>query len=638
MRLLMLLAGASALAFPTASHAQQDLADDPGITMLETIVVTGSRAPIEEGSLGRAITVVTSEELEARQVKTVAEALRQVPGVAVSRAGGQTAVRVRGAEANHVLVMIDGIETAGASDGFEFADLIADEIERIEILRGPQSSLWGAGATAGVINIVTKSGPRNGRVIETFAEGGTNGSHAGGASVRGGNDRADGAVSLTYRNEGGWDLSGDGGGKDGYRNLALRAKANVDLSEDLTLRLAARFADRRVEYDDAGADFSCSDPSCYVSEADNLTTGRDAVLGLSADYRMLGGVLVHTPSFSFASRTNESTTLSFGDSSNEATTLKAGHQIVYAFDEEDRHKLIGVAEFKQETFVNSYAGDDTKRRGQFGTVLEYRGEITDRWFVQLSGRHDWNDDFADAATWAASTSYNFFETDTRLHASAGKGVTNPTFIELYGFIPGQFVGNANLVPEENIGFDVGVEQSFFDGRLVVDVTYFNETLTNEIQGSGTTVVNLDGKSDRQGVEVALAVNPTDDLTIKASYTYLDATEPDGTREIRRPRHLAGINVGYRFLDGRATIGTDIAMNAGLFDADFSDPAANTPPFIAPKVRLDDYVKVDVYGSYKFSEQAELYGKVVNLFDADYQEVLGYSVQPLTAYFGIKSRF
>ena len=640
MRIAIHLAGASVLALSSVAFAQEDAEDDKASTKLERIILSGSRAPVDAKEVGRAVTVITAEEIEERQIKTVAEALRQVPGVAVSQtggAGGTTAVRVRGSEANHVLVMIDGIETAGASDGFEFGDLIADDIEHIEVLKGPQSSLWGAGATAGVINIITKSGERNGRTIQTFAEGGTNGSYAGGASVRGGSGRADIALSATYRNEEGWDAAGKGGEKDGYRNLALRMKANVDVNENLTLRMTGRFANREIEYDDTGMIFPCNDPSCYVSDANNRTKGQDIVLGLGADYRALGGSLVHTPTFSFSSRTND-TQSTFGPSDNSATTLKAGHQMAYTFGSDDQHKLIAAAEFKQETFSNSFTGGDTKRRDQFGTVLEYRGNLTERWSVQLSGRYDWNEDFDDAATWAAATSYSIFETGTRLHASAGKGITNPTFFELYGFIPGQFVGNPNLVPEENIGFDFGVEQTLFDGRLIADLTYFNETLENEIRGTGLTAVNLLGRSDRQGIEFALAINPTDSLTIKASYTYLDATEPDGSPEVRRPEHALGINAAYRFMEGRATIGTDIALNAGLFDLDFTDPNANIPPYVAPKVRLADYVKVDLYGSYKFTEQAELYGKVVNLFDAKYQEVLGFGVQPLTAYVGVRSKF
>lgn len=633
-------AGLFALALVTPVEAQEPQEPEAGATVLDTLLVSGGLTPVEQDRSGTAHTVITAEELEAQQVKTVAEALRRVPGLAVSRtggAGGATVVRVRGAEENHVLVLIDGIETAGASEGFEFGDMIADEIERIEVLRGPQSSFWGAGATAGVINIITKSGIRNGREITGFAEGGSNGSAAGGATLRAGTGNADIALSAIYRNEAGWDAAGKGGEKDGYRNFALRTKANIDLTEDLTLHLTGRFADREVEFDDTGVIFPCGDPSCYISDADNLTRGQDVLLGLSADYRMLGGRLVHTPSFSYSSRSNH-TTSTFGPSDSDAGTLKAGHRIAYSFGERGQHQLSGAAEFKRETYSNSYAGSDNKQRDMFGTVLELRSQLTDRWTVQVAGRYDWNEDFDDAATWSVATSYFIFETGTRLHASAGRGITNPTFIELYGFIPGHFVGNPDLVPEENTGFDIGVEQTFMDGRLVADITYFNEVLRNEIAGTGTSVRNLTGKSDRQGVELGLSFNPTDDLTLKASYTYLDATEPDGSPEVRRPEHSGGLSAEYRFLDGRATIGGSATISGAFFDLDFSDPAANLPPYVAPKVELDDYVVVDLYGSYKLTEHAELYGKVVNLFDADYQEVLGFGTQPLTAYLGIRATF
>lgn len=628
----ILISTAGALALMAGAAQAQSIADEAnGVTVLDTLVVVAGREPLSAGKSARALTVVSGEEIEERQVKTVADALRQVPGLAVSDVGGQTFVRIRGAEANQVLVMIDGVETAATPDGFDFASLPADQIERIEVLRGPQSALWGAGATSGVVNIVTRGGMRNGKAFETFVEGGSNGSFASGMSARGGTADADFALGVVYRKEAGWDQSDSGGDDDGFRNLSVTGKANIDLTDDLTLRLSGRLADRLVEFDD-GAGFGCGSPSCYLVDSADHTKGRDIMFGASADYRSLGGALVSTPSFSYSSRDDHLQGTGWSVDT-EVSTLKAGHQAAYTFGDADQHKVIGAAEFKRETFRSSSAGSDLKTRDQFGTVLEYRGDITDRLFVQLGARHDWNDDFANATTWSASAAYSIHETGTRLHASVGRGVTNPTFFELYGFMPGQFVGNPNLLPEENTGFDIGIEQTFLDGRFVADVTYFNETLRNKITGSGLTVVNLPGKSDREGVELALTVRPIDTLSIRASYTYLDATEADGTPEVRRPRHSAGLNVVQTFLEGRAKIGADVTFNGSRHDRDFSDAS-----FTAPKRAMDDYVKVDIFGSYQVNENFELYGRVANLFDADYQEAIGYATQPTTAYFGVKGRF
>lgn len=629
-RILILTTSALAMmAGAVAAQAETDA--ENGAIVLDTLVVIAGREPVGIGKSARALSVITSAEIEERQLNTVAEALRQVPGLAVSDVGGQTFIRIRGAEANQTLVMINGVETPASPDGFDFAGLTADQIERIEVLRGPQSALWGAGAASGVINIVTKGGIRNGKTFETFVEGGSNGSFATGVNARGGTQDADFSLGVAYRREAGWDHSDSGGDNDGFRNLSITGKANIDLTDDLTLRLSGRLADRLIEFDD-GAGYGCGFPSCYLVDTDDHTKGRDIMFGASADYRSLDGALVSTPSFSYSSSDDHlQGTGWFSDT--KISTLKAGHQAAYSFGDYDQHKVIGAAEFRRETFRNSYAGNDLKTRDQFGAVLEYRGDITDRLFLQLGARHDWNDDFADEATWSASLAYSFPETGTRLHASAGRGVTNPTFFELYGYMPGQFVGNANLKPEESLGMDIGIEQSFFDGLVVGDITYFNETLRDKISGSGLSVVNLPGKSHREGVELSLSLHPVETLSIRATYTYLDATETDGTPETRRPKHFGGLNVVHQFLEGRAKIGADVTFNGTRYDRDFSHPS-----FLAPKAKMDDYVKVDIFGSYQMNENLELYGRVANLFDKDYQEAIGYAAQPMTAYFGVKGRF
>ncbi len=614
-------------ALATASFASAETDD------LGEIIVSGGLTPVDAQSYARAATVITGDELEQRQVKTVADALRQVPGVHVSRtgaAGGTTAVRIRGSEANHVLVLIDGVETANSSADFEFANLDASHIERIEVLRGPQSALYGAGATAGVINIITKRGVRNGVTAEIIAEGGTAPSKAGSALVRAGNDEADIAIGLAWRDDEGWDTSGANGEKDGARKLTGSLKVTWDATPDLRLRGNARYVNRETEYDPTN--FGCGGPGCYVSDGIGRITGEDLTLSAAADITGYGGALVQTPSVSYAFQQNNTTDV-FGPSNNEYSTFKVGHQAAFSFGSEEQHTIVGGAQYKLERFQSSFAGSDLKERDQYGIVADYRGDWTDALFVQAGIRHDWNETFEDAFAWSASASYTLFQTGTRFHASIGQAQTNPTFFEQFGFIAGQFVGNPGLTPEKNFGFDAGVEQTFFDGRAKVDVTYFNETLTDEISGSGTTVTNLNGNSKRQGVEVSGSFEPVDGLTIGVSYTYLDADEPSGAQEVRRPKHAAGANIAYRFFDDRATIGADVTYNGTTQQRSFGGPG-----FSGPRVAVDDYLKVDLNASFAVTDNVEIFGSVENVFDAKYQEVIGYEGQPLTGYAGVKVRF
>ncbi|MEO1121628.1 MAG: TonB-dependent receptor, partial [Pseudomonadota bacterium] len=167
----------------------------------------------------------------------------------------------------------------------------------------------------------------------------------------------------------------------------------------------------------------------------------------------------------------------------------------------------------------------------------------------------------------------------------------------------------------------------------IDVTYFNETLTDEISGFGASVVNLDGDSERQGVEVSLNLRPVDGLAVGASYTYLEASEPDGSEEVRRPQHSAGVNAAYTFYEERATVGADVTYFGDNVQRDFSDDS-----FTSPKVDVDGYLVVDLNASFEVTENVSIIGKVENAFDNDYQEVLGFGSQPLAATVGLKVKF
>ena len=227
-----ILSASLTLVLLTGSALAQDI-------QLDEVLVTAGRTPAPTQSVGRAYTILEGDRLEADQVRDVADALRRVPGLAVSSTGtfgGLTQLRVRGSEGNHVLVLIDGVEASETSTGeFDFGTLLAAEVERIEVLRGPQSAFFGSNALAGVVNIITKGGQRNSRAADVTVEGGSFGTGYGAASLRGGGTRWDGAVSVAGRSTDGFNLSDFGSEDDGSRNATLNAKGNFDLTESLTL-------------------------------------------------------------------------------------------------------------------------------------------------------------------------------------------------------------------------------------------------------------------------------------------------------------------------------------------------------------------------------------------------------------------
>lgn len=621
--------------------------------VLEDVVVSGGLTPIDADAYGRANSVVTSEEIERRQIREVSEVLRALPGVAVSRsgaAGGFTQIRIRGSEANHVLVLIDGVEVAAPQAGeFDFGGLLAADIDRVEVLRGPQSAVYGSNATAGVISITTKRGERGTFRYGATIEGGTNETGDITAYVRGGTEKIDASLSVAARRDGGFDVSDDPGGEDDEdENVTVNLRVNADVADDVRVGGTFRFTDRESDFDQFN--FGAADRAGLVTDADNFLQQREIFASLRADFDGFGGALVHGPRAEFTNVLSDSFTAGALTSSTRGERLGLNYQGSLALDgapvAASDHTLTLLGEFEHEEFENrdptlvfdpSQLG--TLERDLFGFAAEYRGTFFGGLDLQLSVRHDFNDSFEDATTYAAGLSYFVPTTGTRLHASLGRGVTNPTFFEQFGFNPATFIGNPDLDPEENFGFDVGVEQTFLGGRAVIDVTYFNEELDNEIITNFDPVTfvampaNAAGKSDRQGVEVTGSIEPIDGLIFAASYTYTDSEDANGVREVRRPEHEGAVRVDYTFMDGRANIGGDVRFVLENFDSDFT--AAS---FGAGQVELGDYAVFGIHGSYRFNENAQIYARIENLTDEDYVEIDGFATRGITGFGGVRLTF
>lgn len=614
--------------------------------VLDDILVTAGREAVEGEKVGRSHTVITGEQLEQSQTRYVADALRQVPGLAVSRTGapgGFTQVRIRGSEGNHVLVLIDGIEVSSIGSGeFDFGSLAVTDVDRIEVLRGPQSALWGSNAQAGVINIITRSGRRNSLEYGGRVEGGTDATAIGSAYLRGGEDWFDYAFSGIFRRTDGFNISDFGDEKDGDRNVTLNFKGGADITPNLNVDATARYVNRESDTDDQDFAFPATPTQGLVIDTDDQAKSEEFFAGLGATLDTFDGFLTHVVRGKLSDVTNENISDGDRNSGSTGTRYHASYQATARFETpsimQAKHSVTGAFEFEHETFrqltpVFDPSQLDRKSRSIYGFIGEYRGEFFESLFVSAAVRHDDNDRFEDATTFAASAAYLFSDTGTRAHASIGTGVTNPTFFEQFGFIPATFTGNPDLKPESSFAWDVGVEQPFFDGLFTVDVTYFNERLEDEIQtnfvGGFTTPVNLNGTSRREGIEVAATMVLFEDVTIRGAYTYTDAEEPNGAEEVRRPRHSGSLSVNYAFAEGQGNLHVDAIFNGRMQDLEFINATPET------RVTLDAYTVVNVGASYRLSDTVQIYGRVENLFDETYEEVFGFNTQGVTGFFGVR---
>lgn len=605
-----------------------------GADEAQTAAATAGGVPVSE--VGSAVTVITSAQLKARQIRYAADALRSVPGVSVGQTGspgGKTQVRIRGAEANHTLVVIDGIEANDPNDGdFDWSNLPADDIERIEVIRGAQSGIYGSKAIGGVINVITKSGRGP---ISLSAQVEYGGYDTTGVAVRasGGTERAWLAASAQYREQNEFNIAIFGTEDDPWDNATVNLRGGFSLLDNLTLGFVVRNTNKFVNTDpeqliaQTGLSGAVDGPN---------TTDVDFFLGgLNLRWDMFDNALTHVFKAN-RTRTGTASTSGFGDSDNIGEVNTYSYLATYRFATpgllQSSHSLSGFIEHKQEGFtpISAFTDGVKRERENLATVAEYRGSFYDRVFVGASVRKDDNDTISDFTTWRSSVAVDLHELGLRPHASVGTGVALPGLFEQFGAVIDVFVGNPDLEPEESFSWDAGVEFTLLKGTATLDVTYFEADLTDEIAGFGNSLINLVGTSERRGIEVAAQLAVMPNLWLGASYTYLDATEPDGTEEIRRAPHSGRADVTYRFDEGRGTFNVAAVYNGEMTDRNFL-------PFPQPPVivTLDEYWLVTAGASYELKPGFELYGRVENLLDERYEEVSGFNTLGIAAYAGVR---
>jgi len=597
---------------------------------LGTIIVSGGFTPVDAARYGRSVSVVTGEDLEDRGITTVQNALRVVPGLSVHSSGASyTQVRIRGAESNHTLILIDGVEAAGGDGEYILTGLETANIERIEVLRGPQSVFYGSNASAGVVNIITKSGgdgTRYGGAVE-YGNGWSANAHV---STRG--DRGGLSFTLSRTDDEGWDYSNDGGEKDGIRRTSLGLKGDWAATDQLTFGIVARTSDEDYDFDESS--FSATNADNLINDDTTKMTDREErQLQLWAEFDAMGGQMMHRVSAERTDFYQIAEAGTFNEYEIDMVTEVLKYQLSYGLDGQPvdaaNHVLTAMLEWQRDESVSNA----TYLRESVSAAAEYRASLDNGLDLQLGARFDDNKQFANHWTWNAGLSYGF-DNGVRVHASAGAGVVNPSYLQLFGNPVWAYVGNPDLLPEENRGFDIGVEVPFANGRGLVDVTLFREALKNEISTVydpatfSTTYFNQTGNSDRQGVELSANLQATDVLDLRLGYTWLDATNPDGSVEVRRPKHELSLGATLEVLDGRGAISADLRHVSGNYATQFWGGFSTA--------KLPEITTLDLSGRYDLTDSVALTARVTNLLDDRNSEAWGYAAQGRTFYVGLRS--
>ncbi len=581
-------------------------------------------------------TRISRDQIEQRQVRDIADVLRDVPGVAVSSIAGQTQIRLRGSEANHVLVLVDGIEVSDPFAGeFDIGTLQAEIGSSVEVLRGPQSALYGSDAIGGVV--AYRSGTFDG--YSARLEGGSNSTINGSARIGTSGNTWDASLSATVVSTDGEPNARDGVRDIGRDSYTVSGNASVNVTDSLELRAAGRFIRTEGEFNDS--DFNPTNPTFgFIIDSPDTSYENDAIYALvGAQLTTLNGSWTHDLSAQISDITRD-TFGAFGPSnSSEGDRLKASYVTAYNFGDSD-HAITFAADWERERFQNTtpggFAFNGRRQIENVGIVGEYRygGE---RFDFSAAVRHDINDLFADETTFSIGAGYAVTDT-TRVRASAGTGIKNPGFFELFGFVDGSFIGNEDLTPEQSTSWEIGIDQGLFDGAVQLSLTYFDAELDDEIFTTFpapafiATPANAVTESKQKGVEVALSGQIGPQWSFNTAYAYLDAEE-NGVEEVRRPESIASAALTWTVPGDAASATLVLRHNGAAQDLAFTDPS-----FVPVRVTLDDYTLVNLNARVRLTEGVGLFARAENLFDERYEQVFSFVSQGRTVIAGIEVRF
>jgi len=603
------------------------------------VVVTATRLPTPAAEVASSVTVITSEEIERKQQRSLSDVLRDIPGLSLVQTGGPgglTSVFIRGTNSNHTKVFIDGIDVGDPStaDGaFDFAHLLAADIERVEVLRGPQSGLYGSDAIGGVINILTKHGtgpPRFRAGIEagsfdTFNQIGS----------------ASGAVNrFTYAFNAGHLHSGDTPvtptellppGRnpigDAYENKTFSAKLGADLNDSLDLGVVARYIDTELRY--TGDDFSGfpSVPASEQSEADTrqfFTRGTAHLVLFEGAFDQTLGV-AHTRH----SRRYLSPDTAFGPVD---PSVYRGNRVKWDW-QGNLHIAPGQvltlgAESQKEEITTPISAEGTTNTG----FIQLQSSINERLFNTISLRYDDHDRFGGEATYRIAPAVLLPGTETKFKGSVGTSFKAPSLDQLFhDYSAFGFFANPDLKPEESFGYDVGFEQALAGAHVQVGATYFHNDIDNliTIDNAGTSYVNV-AKATTSGIESFLVYQPFDRLSWRADYTYTRAEDAIlGTELLRRPKHKASVDAHWQVTDA-ATLSATVLYVGSRID--------RSRDFLVPRLEAGSYTVVNLAGSYALNRILTTFARIENLFDREYEDPVGFQRPGFGAFAGLQAVF
>jgi vitamin B12 transporter len=602
----------------------------------QAIVVspTATETPIDQ--IASSVTVITAKDMERDQRRTVPDALATVPGLNVVQnggPGGQTSIFMRGTNSNHTKVLIDGIDVSDPSNPnrtFDLGQLLTSDIQQIEVLRGPQSGLYGADALGGVISIITKKGEGPPRATATI-EGGSFGTVNQTAALSGSQDRINYAFNVAHFRATDVPVTplellppGQKAIGNNYDNMTYSTKLGADVTENLTLNAVARYTDATLHF--TGDSFDPVTFSSFPAAAQSTQIVHQFATRGEAVWSVFDGRIKNYFGVNYTNDWNYN--ISPGDVAPAITT---GDRVKYDWHAVTQlapyHTFIVGAEHETETLQTSTVSAGNVNKAGY---VELQSQFANRLFLVENIRQDDNDRFGTHPTFRLAPAVIVPFTETKFKASYGTGFKAPTLNQLFVSFPAFFFfANPNLKPEESVGYDAGFEQPLFNDRLRFGSTYFHNNITNLIQGVvdpttfSSTNVNI-GKAITEGTENFVSAGITDRVRVRADYTFtrtVDATT--GLELLRRPKEKWSANVIWNPIDP-LTLSATVLHTGSFIDA--------SRDFSIPRLLAPGYTVVNMAADYAITDQVKIFGRADNLFNVHYQNPTGF-LQPGLGVFG-----
>lgn len=604
----------------------------------DQIIVTASRLETTQADVGSSVSVVTQEELQEGKYPTVVEALRKVPGLDIVRSGGpggNAAAFIRGADSSQTQVLLDGIELnnpASPNRGFNLTTLTLENVDRIEIIRGPQSMIYGSDAIGGVINIISKQA-KKGVHMSAMTEAGSYSSFNNVGTLSYGSDAIDFTGGVTQQDVGNISSAGANYGnfeQDAFHNTSLSGRLGLRPSDSVDTAFITRYGRSNAGLDNFGG-YGGDDPNRHYNNEEFFNRGQ-------IEARFLDNTLTtkawtdYTDHGLYDNNDPDQMSAEYLRSNYIGNMLDAGTSVTWA-PKKYFSSVLGY-EYEKERASSYYYSDGSY--GPYENVFDWRSANTnsvffetktsyeEKVFLDAGVRYDRQSIFGDRTTFRVAPAWYVTES-TKLRGSVGTGFKAPSLVQLYSPY-----GNPDLQAETSTGWDIGVDQQIVRDRLAAEVTFFDNDYDDLITFNPSTFVleNINS-AYTQGVEVALTTTLSETVSLRSAYTYTESEDRDTDESLlRRPRNKGSITTTYQPTD-RVTSQVEWRVYGKRFDNDFSA----YPPV---RTTLAGYGLVNLAISYKANETFEIFTRVDNIFDQEYEEVLGYGTMGCAAYGGLKA--